>query len=723
MRLHWSPLAGTLLYLSHGFRGSSGQASLDTGAPNPDCSTIYQQALAAQQNVRNLELSVKSAEDEMTECSNGESELQDRMGELTDELEGKMARVHSAKSDVKVAESSLASKEAALQKATETLGTKEERLKDLKSFVSNVESKMKGVSSEEARVGGMLQDARAKEKMVKDNVASKTETFRKAGEALAERQQSLAVSIKSYSSHQGALKKLESKLEAAKEQNTKARNEEKEIEKKRSELDGYISEYQTKVEDSKRRLDELDRQLDSAMLKNRSLARVATEMNTRDLKQAQERLHLVKTQLEAAKQEFNAKSGDILRLQKAREVLEAQRVNVTNSSSSEADRMLEQARKEVEHAKSLLMDNAAKSARDEEEDSATAAVTENDGLPDPIESLLQFKRLRHGSRAEDTPDQVELRTFVQNPSKQVAANMSEELIEKLTTEVDLALYKANTTVGMIESRVRSLVGEVSDAQRDRDLIATKLKKAVEQSETASKILSELEKRNDISKKEEKNNTVTYDHLTEEQAIFAEKYERAHEASSDSHTKLQEVSDRYEHSKTLEQQLMKRKTAIEKAVKALKASTEEIRKEKKLDEDALRGVMKNVTNLMSDYDKIEEEEGKLRKQLEPLKSQMNMAAEVVKQLRVNQVDRGNDVRDAASRLNVEIAALSKAERSQKASQESLEKIKNELTKKQEALEGARKRKTSLEARLEKTRSELEELMKKSKTLQCPELDVL
>ncbi|KAF4757870.1 hypothetical protein FOZ63_008970 [Perkinsus olseni] len=142
---------------------------------NPDCSTLYQKALAAQQNIRNLELSVKSVDEEMVQYSNGESELQDKMGELTDELEGKMTRVHTAKLDVKTAQASLAAKEAELQKATDALEAKEERLKDLTSFVSNVENKLKAVNSEGAHIGRMLQDARTKQKMVRDTVESKAE--------------------------------------------------------------------------------------------------------------------------------------------------------------------------------------------------------------------------------------------------------------------------------------------------------------------------------------------------------------------------------------------------------------------------------------------------------------------------------------------------------------------------------------------------------------------
>ncbi|KAF4687716.1 hypothetical protein FOZ62_022646, partial [Perkinsus olseni] len=49
-----------------------------------------------------------------------------------------------------------------------------------------------------------------------------------------------------------------------------------------------------------------------------TLGRVAMAIETRELKQAEERLHLVQQQLEAAKQEFNAKSGDIVRLTQAR---------------------------------------------------------------------------------------------------------------------------------------------------------------------------------------------------------------------------------------------------------------------------------------------------------------------------------------------------------------------------------------------------------------------
>ncbi|KAF4700102.1 hypothetical protein FOZ62_027332 [Perkinsus olseni] len=301
--------------------------------------------------------------------------------------------------------------------------------------------------------------------------------------------------------------------------------------------------------------------------------------------------------------------------------------------------------------------------------------------------------------------------------------MPEELIEKLDSEVDLALYRANTTVGMIESRVKSLVKEVADAEKDRSALMAKLKKAVDQSETAARILAELQKRNDISKKEEKNDTATYDHLTEQQAIFAEKYEGAHEAATDSRSKLQDASDRYEHAKVRQQQLVKKRLAAESAVKALMSSFEMMSKDKKRDEDMLRTVGANVTSLKSDYGEVEAEGEKLQKQLEPLKKQMGIAAKVYRQQRTAQGERSNEVRDAASRLNVEIAALSKAERSQKGSQAELEKVKLRLSKKQELLEASRKRKASMESRLEKTKEELGRLLQKSRSMQCPEMDIL
>ncbi|KAF4724651.1 hypothetical protein FOZ63_029474, partial [Perkinsus olseni] len=395
-----------------------------------------------------------------------------------------------------------------------------------------------------------------------------------------------------------------------------------------------------------------------------------------------------------------------------------QRQNMTNSSSTEADRLVEQARREVAHAKTLLKASPARSPVSEQEE-------ENAALEDPRvdgESFLQSRRLRH-SKVADTPDQTELRKFVKNPSKEVAAKMPEELIEKLDSEVDLALYRANTTVGMIESRVKSLVKEVADAKKDRSALMAKLKKAVDQSETAARILAELQKRNDISKKEEKNDTATYDHLTEQQAIFAEKYEGAHEAATDSRSKLQDASDRYEHAKIRQEQLVKKRTAAESAVKALMSSFEMMSKDKKRDEDMLRAVGANVTSLKSDYGEVEAEREKLQKQLEPLKNQMGIAAQVYRQQRDSQGERSNEVRDAASRLNVEIAALSRAERSQKGSQAELEKVKLRLSKKQELLEASRKRKASMESRLEKTKEELGRLLQKSRSMQCPEMDIL
>ncbi|KAF4682589.1 hypothetical protein FOZ60_010384 [Perkinsus olseni] len=676
MWLPRSPFVGTLLLSTHGLQGVMTPSTASPPAVlNPDCSTLYQKALAAQQNIRNLELSVKSVDEEMVQYSNGESELQDKMGELTDELEGKMTRVHTAKLDVKTAQASLAAKEAELQKATDALEAKEERLKDLTSFVSNVENKLKAVNSEGAHIGRMLQDARTKQKMVRDTVESKAETLQKAREVLVERRQALTATTKALNAHEAALRKLETETRDASELHKKAVAEEKELQAKRSELDGYTSEYQSKIEESKRRLDELDRQVDSAMLRNTTLGRVAMAIETRELKQAEERLHLVQQQLEAAKQEFNAKSGDIVRLTQARTILEEQRQNMTNSSSTEADRLVEQARREVAHAKTLLKASPARRRK-----TPPSKILELTG-----ESFLQSRRLRH-SKVEDTPDQTELRKFVKNPSKEVAAKMPEELIEKLDSEVDLALYRANTTVGMIESRVKSLVKEVADAEKDRSALMAKLKKAVDQSETAARILAELQKRNDISKKEEKNDTATYDHLTEQQAIFAEKYEGAHEAATDSRSKLQDASDRYEHAKVRQEQLLKKRTAAESAVKALMSSFEMMSKDKKRDEDMLRTV-------------------------------------VYRQQRTAQGERSNEVRDAASRLNVEIAALSKAERSQKGSQAELEKVKLRLSKKQELLEASRKRKASMESRLEKTKEELGRLLQKSRSMQCPEMDIL
>lgn len=54
---------------------------------------------------------------------------------------------------------------------------------------------------------------------------------------------------------------------------------------------------------------------------------------------------------------------------------------------------------------------------------------------------------------------------------------------------------------------------------------------------------------------------------------------------------------------------------------------------------------------------------------------------------------SQVRDAASRLNVEIAALSKAEQSQKKSTAELDQVKSGLSRKHELLEASRKRKVS------------------------------
>lgn len=51
---------------------------------------------------------------------------------------------------------------------------------------------------------------------------------------------------------------------------------------------------------------------------------------------------------------------------------------------------------------------------------------------------------------------------------------------------------------------QDLVNEVNYAQKDRDALKAKLSKAVDQSKTAAKILAELQKRNDITKKAEKN---------------------------------------------------------------------------------------------------------------------------------------------------------------------------------------------------------------------------
>ncbi|KAF4703513.1 hypothetical protein FOZ63_006125, partial [Perkinsus olseni] len=261
MWLPQSLFVGTLLLSTHGLQGVMTPSTASPPAfLNPDCSTLYQRALAAQQNIRNLELSVKSTDEEMVQYSNGESELQDKMGELTDELEGKMTRVHTAKSDVKTAQASLTAKEAELQKATDALKAKEERLKDLASFVSNVENKLKAVNSEGAHIGKVLQDARTKQKMVRDTVESKAETFRKAREVLVERRQALTATTKALNAHEAALRKLESETRDASELHNKAVAEEKELQAKRSELDGYTSEYQSKIEESKRRLDELDRQ-------------------------------------------------------------------------------------------------------------------------------------------------------------------------------------------------------------------------------------------------------------------------------------------------------------------------------------------------------------------------------------------------------------------------------------------------------------------------------
>ncbi|EER16453.1 phoshoprotein 300, putative [Perkinsus marinus ATCC 50983] len=312
---------------------------------------------------------------------------------------------------------------------------------------------------------------------------------------------------------------------------------------------------------------------------------------------------------------------------------------------------------------------------------------------------------------------------MKNPSKEVAVKMSEELIEKLDTEVDLALYRANSTVGMIENRVKDLVNEVNYAQKDRDALKAKLSKAVDQSKTAAKILAELQKRNDITKKAEKNDTSTYDHLTEQQAVFSEKLERAHETTTDSRSKLQDVSERYEHAKVRQQQLQKRRAAVESAVKALKSSFEVINKDQKKDEALLRSVTLNVTNLKSDYDKVKTEKSKLEEQFVPLKRQMGIAAEALRQQRKSQEEKSNEVRDAASRLNVEIAALSKAEQSQKKSTAELDQVKSGLSRKHELLEASRKRKASLENRLEKIQGQLSELVKKSRSKQCPEMDIL
>ncbi|EER16454.1 liver stage antigen-1, putative [Perkinsus marinus ATCC 50983] len=330
-----------------------------------------------------MELSVKSTEEEMVQYSDGENELQDKMGQLSDELEGKMSRVHTAKADVKTAEATLATKEAALQKSTGVLEDRKGRLGDLKSFVANIEDKLKVVASESAHIGSMLQDARAKQKMIRDNIESKTETSQKARQMLDEREKALAVTTNSLKAHEAALKQLymgnfdqEKEVQDASELHQHAVVEEKELKEKRSELDGYTyfslrvklslhtciisSQYQSKIESSKRQLDELDRQVDSAVLKNTTLGRIATEIKSRDLKQAEERLTLAQQQLEAAKQEYNAKTSDILRLTQARKILDAQRQTMTNSSSSEADRLMEQARREVAHAKSLLTPDVAK---------------------------------------------------------------------------------------------------------------------------------------------------------------------------------------------------------------------------------------------------------------------------------------------------------------------------------------------------------------------------
>ncbi|EER02845.1 Kinesin heavy chain isoform 5C, putative [Perkinsus marinus ATCC 50983] len=663
-----------------------------------------------------MELSVKSTEEEMVQYSDGENELQDKMGQLSDELEGKMSRVHTAKGDVKTAEATLATKEAALQKSTGVLEDRKGRLGDLKSFVANIEDKLKVVNSESAHIGSMLQDARAKQKMIRDNIESKTETSQKARQMLDEREKALAVTTNSLKAHEAALKQLymgnfdqEKEVQDASELHQHAVVEEKELREKRSELDGYTSQYQSKIESSKRQLDELDRQVDSAVLKNTTLGRIATEIKSRDLKQAEERLTLAQQQLEAAKQEYNAKTSDILRLTQARKILDAQRQTMTNSSSSEADRLMEEARREVAHAKSLLTPDVAKSTESEQDDETSP-------------SFMQANRLRH-TRARNTPDQSELRKFMKNPSKEVAARMSEELIEKLDTEVDLALYRANSTVGMIENRVKDLVNEVNYAQKDRDALKTKFSKAVDQSKTAARILAELQKRNDITKKAEKNDTSTYDHLTEQQAVFSEKLERAHETTTDSRSKLQDVSERYEHAKVRQQQLQKRRAAVESAVKALKSSFEVINKDQKKDEALLRSVTLNVTNLKSDYDKVKSEKSKLEEQFVPLKRQMGIAAEAFRQQRKSQEEKSNEVRDAASRLNVEIAALSKAEQSQKKSTAELDQVKSGLSRKHELLEASRKRKASLENRLEKIQGQLSELVKKSRSKQCPEMDIL
>lgn len=76
----------------------------------------------------------------------------------------------------------------------------------------------------------------------------------------------------------------EKEVQDASELHQHAVVEEKELKEKRSELDGYTyfslrvklslhtciisSQYQSKIESSKRQLDELDRQVDSAVLKN-----------------------------------------------------------------------------------------------------------------------------------------------------------------------------------------------------------------------------------------------------------------------------------------------------------------------------------------------------------------------------------------------------------------------------------------------------------------------